>query len=116
MVKKFNTHHPSTQQDNITIYLKEKIMLVTPGNNLTNKAISLLNNQIASISSDRLRSIEEIHLDLKAVEELSFFFIGSILSIFSKLKSAKIKISNAQFDTINILNEYGLNKIFTINS
>lgn len=116
MVKKCNTQHPSTQQDNITIDLKEKIMLLTPSNNVTNEAISLLNNQIANISSDSLRSIEEIHIDLRAVQELSFFFIGSILSIFSKLKSAKIKISNAQFDTINILNEYGLNKIFTINS
>jgi hypothetical protein len=116
MVTKCNAHYLSTKQDNITIHFQEKIILVTPGTSITTKAISLFNHQIANINSDTLRTIEEIHLDLKAAQELSFFFIGSILSIFSKLKSAKITIRNASLSTINALNEYGLNKIFTINS
>ncbi len=116
MVKKYNIYQNSIQEDNITIDLQEKIILVTPYPNFTNKAISLFNNQVANISSDALKIIEEIHLDLRATQELPFFFIGSILSIFSKIKSAKIKIKNASLSTINALNDYGLDKIFTINS
>lgn len=116
MIKKCNIYPNSLQEDNIAIDLQEKIILVTPYPNFTNKAISLFNNQVANISADALKIIEEIHIDLRLVQELPFFFIGSILSIFSQMKLAKIKIKNAPLSIINALNDYRLDKIFTTNS
>ena len=63
MVKKYNIYQNSIQEDNITIYLQGKIILVTPYPNFTNKAISLFNNQLANISSDALKIIDLIFLN-----------------------------------------------------
>ena len=114
-MKKFHTYQQMSQHRSIEIAIKSGIILVTPNCAFTNEDIALFNNAIFQ-TIENLENIEGIYLDLRAVQELPFFFIGSLLSIYDKVKPTELQIQNASPYTIKILTEYELEKIFTIKS
>lgn len=102
-------------KSNIKIIINKNIILITPHCTLTNEDIVLFNNEIFQ-TIENLKNIGGIDLDLRAVQELPFFFIGSLLSIYDKVRPTKLQIKNASPYTIKMLTEYELDKILTINS
>lgn len=102
------------RHSNIDITLKENIILATLSADLTNEDIALFNNEISN-NINKLEALEEIHLDLRGVPKLPFFFIGSLLSIHDKIKPTELQIKNASPCTMKMLTEYELDQIFTIN-
>lgn len=114
-MKKLHNSHQNPQNSNIEIAIKSGIILVTPNCALTNEDIALFNNAIFQ-TIENLENIEGIYLDLRAVQELPFFFIGSLLSIYDKVKPTELQIKNASPYIMKILTAYELDKVFTIKS